>query len=53
LVFNVTLTRCEGCSIPASVEVTIKQDVLSDYSSGKLSKEAALAKVTLKRGEDQ
>ena len=53
LVFNVKLTRCESCGIPASLEVTIKQDVLSDYSSGKLSKEAALAKVTLKKGENQ
>ncbi len=53
LVFNVRLTRCVACGIPASLEASIKQSVLRDYSSGKISREAALAKIELKKGPNQ
>ena len=53
LVFNVKLTKCDGCGIPSSLEFLIKADVLKDYASGKLTKEAALAKMTLKKSGNQ
>lgn len=53
LVFNVRLTRCVACGIPASIEASVKQSILRDYSSGKISREAALAKVEVKKGPNQ
>lgn len=53
LVVNVRMTKCAGCSIPASLEASVKGSVLKDYSAGKLSKDAALAKVTVKKGATQ
>lgn len=49
LMLNVKLTRCAGCGIPESVEVAVKSSVLTDYNQGKLTKEAALARITLKK----
>jgi hypothetical protein len=53
VIFNIKLTRCKGCDIPTWVEYTIKYGTLKDYANGKLSKEAALEKMTEKRGELQ
>ncbi len=53
LILNIKMTRCRGCGIPSSVEYTVKNSVLKDYSSGKLSKEAALQKITEKKGAEQ
>jgi len=49
LVFNVRLTKCVGCGIPATLELSIKFSALKDYSSGKATKEATLAKVSVKK----
>jgi hypothetical protein len=53
LVFNVKLTRCKGCGIPSDIEVAVKSSVLKDYNSGKLDKNAALSKITVKKGANQ
>lgn len=53
LVFNVRLTKCTGCDIPVSIEVSVKNAVLKDYASGKISKDAALAKVNVKKVGNQ
>jgi len=53
LTFNVKLTRCKGCGIPATLEASVKASVLKDYSAGKIDKNAALAKIELKKGENQ
>ena len=53
LILNIKLTRCVGCGIPSSLELTVKNSVLKDYSSGKLSKEAAMQKITEKKGAEQ
>ena len=53
LIFNIKLTRCVGCGIPSSLELTVKNSILKDYSSGKLTKEAAMQKITEKKGVDQ
>ena len=49
VLFQVKLTECKGCNMPENIDLSVKQSVLSDYDSGKLSKSAALAKVTLKK----
>jgi len=53
LVFNVILTSCKGCGIPADLEVSIPNSVLKDYNAGKLDKNSALSKVAVKKGAAQ
>lgn len=53
LIFDVTLTKCKGCGIPSTIELSVKASVLKDFGSGKLSKEAAFTKINLKKGATQ
>jgi hypothetical protein len=53
LILNIKLTKCEGCRIPSSLELSLKNAVLKDFSNGKLTKEAAMAKINVKKGPDQ
>ena len=53
LVFNVILTSCKGCGIPADLEVSVPNSVLKDYNAGKLDKNSALSKVAVKKGAAQ
>lgn len=53
LVFNVTLTKCKGCGIPADIEVAVKSSVLTDYNTGKVDKKSAIEKISVKRGASQ
>jgi hypothetical protein len=53
LVFNVRITRCTGCGIPSSLEVSVKGSVLKELSAGKISKEVAKGKMTIKKGANQ
>ncbi|MFY0654094.1 MAG: hypothetical protein JXQ96_18800 [Cyclobacteriaceae bacterium] len=49
ILFQVGLTECEDCQMPRKIDVSVKRSTLSDYASGKLSKSAALGKVTVKK----
>lgn len=53
LVFNTTLTKCVGCGIPSTLELTIKASFLKDYGSGKIDKNSAVSKFTAKKGPNQ
>jgi hypothetical protein len=53
VVVSVKMTKCVDCGIPSSLELSVKESVLKDYSSGKLTKEAALAKISTKKGANQ
>lgn len=53
LVFNIAITKCQGCGIPSTLELSIKASVLNDYASGKISKDAALARLEVKKGSNQ
>lgn len=53
LMFDVTLTKCKGCGIPATLEVSVKASVLKDFNAGKLDKSAALSKVEVTKGANQ
>lgn len=53
LIFNVRVTQCAKCGIPSSLEYSVKNTVLNDYNTGKLTKEAALEKIAVKKGPNQ
>ena len=50
LVFQVKVTRCPSCNIPSTLEYTVNGSVLKDYNSGKIEKNNALSKISLKKG---
>ncbi len=49
LVLKIKMTRCDECSIPKSIEVAIKMNVLKQFDQQKLSREKALAAITIKK----
>ena len=53
LIFQIKLTRCTGCGIPTTLEYTVKGSVLKEFNAGKIDKNAALGKVTIKKGANQ
>jgi hypothetical protein len=53
LVFQVRVTRCPNCGIPSTLEYSVKGSVLKDFNAGKLDKNAALGKFTIKKGPNQ
>lgn len=53
LVFNVALTKCSGCGIPSTLELSIKSSVLKEFGAGKMDKSTAMSKFTLKKGANQ
>ncbi len=53
LMFNIKLTKCNGCEIPASLELTVKNSVLKELNAGKITKEAAISKISVKKGPNQ
>src|SRR5690606_21594175 len=53
LIFNVTLTKCQGCGIPASLELSIEGAVLKAFDTGRIDKQEALKKFTVKKGMNQ
>jgi hypothetical protein len=53
LIFDIRISKCVNCGIPASLELSIKADILKQYESGKLTKEQALGKMSVKKGPNQ
>ena len=53
LVFNITMTKCKGCGIPSTLELSIKGSVLKDFGAGKIDKNTAVSKFTVKKGANQ
>jgi hypothetical protein len=53
LVFQVTLTKCTGCDIPSTLELSVKGSLLKDFNSGKVDRSAAMNKISIKKGGDQ
>ena len=45
VILKITLTKCDECSIPKKVQLTVKQSVLSDYNMGKITEKQAIEKV--------
>ena len=53
LVFQIAMTKCEGCKIPSSLELSIKGSILKEFSTGKIDHNAALGKFSIKKGDNQ
>lgn len=53
LILDIKLTKCTGCGIPSTLELSVKASALKEYSTGKISKEVALSKVNVKKGTPQ
>jgi hypothetical protein len=53
VIFNITMTKCKGCGIPASIELSVKNSVLKDYSASKIDQKTALSKFAIKKGVAQ
>ncbi len=53
LIFQVAITKCGGCGIPSTLELTLKSAVLKDFNSGKMDKNTVLSKFSVKKGENQ
>lgn len=53
LIFNVSLTQCLQCRIPATLELSVPGSVLKNYNEGKTDKGTAISSISLKRGPDQ
>lgn len=50
LVFNIALTKCKGCGIPSTVELSVKNSVLKEFGAGQIDKNTALSRFTVKKG---
>ena len=48
LILKISLTRCDECSMPKSLEVSVKASVLSQYDQQKITKDKALAAIEVK-----
>jgi hypothetical protein len=53
LVFQVQMTKCPSCNIPSTLEYSVSGSVLKDYSSGKIEKNSATSKISVKKGAMQ
>ncbi len=49
LMFKIRLTECNDCEMPRSIEVSVKANILSEYGSGKLSRDKAMTAITVKK----
>jgi hypothetical protein len=50
LVFNVQITKCTGCNIPATLELSVKNGNVRKVAAGQMSKADAVNTITVKRG---
>jgi hypothetical protein len=49
LLLKIKMTRCEECSIPKSIDVTVKMSVLKQFDQQKISRDKALAAIEIKK----
>jgi hypothetical protein len=49
LLLKIRMTRCEECSIPKSIDVSVKISVLKQFDQQKISREKALAAIEIKK----
>lgn len=47
LLLKVTMTKCDGCSLPKKIQFSIKQADLTAFRSGKISEKEAMARVAV------
>ena len=45
IVFNIRMTKCDGCGIPNMLKVEMDRATIEDYNQGKLSRSQAITKL--------
>jgi len=45
LILKITMTKCDDCTIPKKIQFSVKQSVLADFNTGKISQNDAVAKI--------
>ncbi|HMJ68723.1 MAG TPA: hypothetical protein VK508_07500 [Cyclobacteriaceae bacterium] len=53
LVFNVQLTKCVGCNIPATLELSVRNDNVRKLAAGQMSKADVVSSINVKKGANQ
>ncbi len=53
LVFNVQLTKCVGCNIPATLELSLKNGNVRKLAAGQMSKADVVNSIHVKKGVNQ
>jgi len=53
LIFKVSITKCEGCKIPETLELHIKGKTLNELNSGKLNESQAVKNIKVVKGDLQ
>lgn len=53
IVFNVQITKCVGCNIPATLELSIKTDNVRKLAAGGMSKADVVSSISVKKGAAQ
>ena len=49
LLLKIKMTRCEDCTIPKTIDVSVKMSVLKQFDQQKISREKALASIEIKK----
>ena len=49
LLLKIKMTKCEECSIPKSIDVSVKMSVLKQFDQQKLSRDKAMAAIEIKK----
>jgi hypothetical protein len=52
-VFNVTITKCVGCNIPSSLELSVKNSMVRKLAAGQVTKADVVAAINVKKGPNQ
>jgi len=49
LLMKIKMTRCEDCTIPKTIDVSVKMSVLKQFDQQKISREKAIASIEIKK----
>jgi hypothetical protein len=52
LLLKIKMTRCEDCSIPKSIDVTVKMSILKQFDQQKISREKAISMIEVKKNNN-
>lgn len=53
LVFNIQITKCTGCNIPSTLELSLKNGLVRKLTAGQTSKAEVINSISVKKGSPQ
>jgi hypothetical protein len=53
IVFNIQITKCVGCNIPATLELSLRNDNVRKFATGGMSKADVVNSINVKKGAAQ